>query len=232
MTSLAAIALPIVVAAILLSNLQRLPFAAELIAGLRAAATEWWAVPLFIALYALFALFLLPVGLLSAAAALAWGWKLGGAIELVTCTLVALVPFQLARGALASRVEQFLRRRGVERELVGNRATGQPGNSVFLLLLLRILPVVPYVALNYLAGLARVRRRDYLIATFLGSIPSVFLFQWFVDTAGEGSPLKVLGACAVVALFAIIVRVLSRGRPASPPDGDDRRSASTAPPPG
>jgi len=223
MTSLAAIALPIVVAAILLSNLQRLPFAAELIAGLRAAATEWWAVPLFIALYALFALLLLPVGLLSAAAALAWGWKVGGAIELVTCTLVALVPFQLARGALALRVEQFLRRRGIE-SLAGR-------HEFFPLLLLRILPVVPYVALNYLAGLARVRRRDYIVATFLGSIPSVFLFQWFVATAGEGSPLKVMGACAVVALFAIIVRVLSRGRPASPTDGGGRRSASTAPPP-
>ncbi|HJQ35526.1 MAG TPA: VTT domain-containing protein [Thermoanaerobaculia bacterium] len=224
MTSLAAIALPVVGAAILLANLQRLPFAAELIATPRSFAREWWAVPLFFALYVLFAMLLLPVGLLSAAAALAWGWKAGGAIELIACTVAAMVPFELARGTFASRVEQYLRRRGID--ALSER------RDFFPLLLLRILPAVPYVALNYLAGLARFRRRDYLAATFFGSIPSVFLFQWFIHTAGEGQPLKVIGACAAVAAVAIIVRRLSRGRATPPPAGGDRRSASTAPPPG
>ncbi len=224
MTSLAAIALPVVAAAILLANLQRLPFAAELIATVRTYAREWWAVPLFFALYVLFAMLLLPVGLLSAAAALAWGWQAGGAIELAACTLASMVPFELARSSVARRVEQFLRRRGID-ALSEQR-------DFFPLLILRILPAVPYVALNYLAGLARFRRRDYIAATFFGSIPSVFLFQWFIDTAGEGQPLKVIGACAVVALAAIIVRLLSKGRSAPPPDDGDRHSASTAPPPG
>ena len=230
------VALPIVVVTLLL---QRVPFAAEWIAAIREYGREWWAIPLFAVLYALFALLLLPLAPLSVAAALTWGWKIGGAIELVACVIGSIAPYHLARGGLSARLERFLERRGVatpsfaaEREL-------------YPLLLLRLVPIIPYAALNYLTGLMRFRFRDHLIATFLGSIPSTFLFVWFIDTLGGGAigtatQLQIVAACVAIALFVVIGRaaavwvrrrVLSADRKAPPPDGDDPRFASTAPPP-
>ncbi|HET7711344.1 MAG TPA: VTT domain-containing protein, partial [Thermoanaerobaculia bacterium] len=84
----------------------------------------------------------------------------------------------------------------------------------FALLLLRILPLVPYVALNYLAGLARIRPRDYILTTFFGSIPSVFAFAYFIDTmragvTGAATQARVLAVCAGAAVIVIIARWLA-----------------------
>lgn len=233
------VALPMIAVAVLVANLQGLPFAAKVIAAIRGVAEEWWAVPLFVAMYIVFALLLLPVGLLSAAAALAWGWKLGGSIELISLTIAALVPFHLARSGLAPRVSRFFGRHHAEAPHFDNEP------EFFPLLLIRLVPIIPYVAVNYLAGVARFRKRDYVLATFLGSIPSIYLFSWFVDTVGAGATggathLRVILACAVIAVVAVIMRVAagwvrrrlsSKARTAPPPEPADPRYAAQVPPP-
>lgn len=231
---LLAIVVPIVVVALLATRLGDLPAARAAIAALRSAAGEWWAVPLFVVAYALFTIFLLPVGLLSAAAALTWGWKVGATIELLTLTPASVVPFLLARRGLAGFVQRRIPREDLP-------ALDAP----FHLLILRIVPVVPFVALNYIAGATRIRLRDYVAATLVGSIPSAYLFAYFVDTLagsamGVATQAKIVGACALIAIAAILLRwaalaVTERGRRAAstapPPGGAGRRSGAPVPPP-
>ena len=226
---IAIIGLPIAVVAIVLANMQRFPLVQELVGRMRDAGQEWWAIPLFFAVYCVLALFLLPVGMLSAAAALAWGWQVGGLIDLLAATVASIAPYLIARHRLPKRVEAYLAKHGLSFER-------EP--EFFPLLILRIVPVVPYVALNYIAGLARFRARDYVTATLVGSIPSCFLFAFFIDTLGDSAmgaatQLRILGACAAVAALAIIGRVGVRyaGRIARPRGGGDRRSAAPEPPP-
>ncbi|HEX2060770.1 MAG TPA: glycosyltransferase family 39 protein, partial [Thermoanaerobaculia bacterium] len=92
---LAMIVAPILAIAFVATRLADFPAVRAFVTTLQSAAGEWWAIPLFVAVYVLFAIFLLPVGLLSAAAALMWGWKMGATIELLTSTAAALVPFFL-----------------------------------------------------------------------------------------------------------------------------------------
>lgn len=206
---IAAVALPMMLVAFLMTRAGSLPVVNETINALQDVAGEWWAVPLFFVVYAAFAVLLLPVGLLSIVAAVAWGWKAGGAIELVACTAAAVIPFTLAQGRAAAWVKRRLARSG------GQVPSFSGSDGTFILLLLRIVPLIPYVALNYLAGLARVRRRDFILTTALGSIPSVFVFAYFVDTMTAGAMgiathARILGACVAVAILAIIGRVLAR----------------------
>lgn len=198
------ITLPVILVAILATRLHDFPAARTVVETMRGGAGEWWAVPLFVAVYATFVLLLLPLGLLSAAAALTWGWQIGGAIELVTCTLASLVPFFIARRGLAPWVQRRIAMEHVPAL-----------ESPFTLFLLRVVPVVPFVALNYIAGATRIRTRDYLLATFFGSIPSTFLFAYFVDTMagaaiGAVTHMKIFAVCAAVALFAILGRYAVR----------------------
>jgi uncharacterized membrane protein YdjX (TVP38/TMEM64 family) len=225
---LALVALPVAIAALLLANLQKMPFAQELITLLRGVGGEWWAIPLFLILYVLFALILMPVGILSAAAALAWGWEVGGLLDLIGCTIAALPPFVIGRRGLPRRVRDYLARHEI----------AFPAPEFFPLLILRTVPVFPYVALNYVAGVARYRLRPYVLATFLGSIPSVFLFAFFIDTLGDSATgaatqLRIAGACAAIAVLMIIGRwgVQYAARKARPQDGVDLRSGATEPPP-
>ncbi len=198
------IVIPIAVVAFLATRLGDFPVARAAVETMRAGADRWWAIPLFALLYALFTLFVLPLGLFSAAAALIWGWKVGGAIELVTCTFSAIPPFLLARRGLAGWVERRI-----------SRKDAPVLDSPFALFLLRLVPLMPYVALNYVAGATRVRLRDYVVTTFFGTLPSVFLFAWFVDTMagaaiGVVTHVKIAAVCAVVALVAIAVRLVSK----------------------
>lgn len=202
---LAAIVVPIMAVAALASQLERLPQARCFIASMQVVQGQWWAIPLFFLAYALFALFLLPVGLLSAVAALVWGWKMGGTMDLAACTLAALPPFFLARGGLARWVERHIQRDEVPAL-----------DSPFILFLLRVVPLVPYVALNYIAGSAtRIRTRHFVLTTLAGSIPSAFLFAFFVDTmaagaAGAATQAKIFAVCAVIALAAILLRLAAQ----------------------
>jgi len=195
------IVIPVVAVALVATRLGDIPAAREAVQTMRSGADEWWAVPLFVALYALFTAFFLPVGLLSAAAALTWGWKVGGTIELVACTVVSLVPFFIARHGLAPWIQRRIAREHVP-----------VLESPFTLFLLRVLPVVPYVALNYIAGATRVRTRDYIVTTFLGILPSTYLFAYFVDTmagaaVGAATHAKIAAVCVVIALVAIGMRL-------------------------
>ena len=202
---LLAIVVPIMAVAVLASQVQRLPVVRELITALQSVNQEWWALPLFFIVYALFALFLLPVGLLSAMAALVWGWKFGGTMEVVACTVAALPPFFLARGGLARWVERHIHRDEVPAL-----------DSPFILFLMRVVPLVPYVALNYIAGSAsRIRTRDFVLTTLVGSLPSAFLFAFFVDTMAAGAvgavtQAKIFMVCTIIALVAILLRLAAK----------------------
>lgn len=236
---LVAIALPIVAIAWFAGNLQQYPIAMEFVEFLRSVSREWWAIPLFFAMYVVCAIFFLPVTPLSAAGALAWGWKVGGVIEVFGVTIGALGPFFLARRGLSPALTRFLARRGFVFDPLPRR------RETFVLLVLRIITVVPYVALNYIAGLARIRPRDYIWATFVGSIPPVFVFAWFVDTLGGSATgmvtrFRLIAVCVVVALVAIVMktvasrlreRLLHQAPAAPPPDDDDPRCASPELPP-
>lgn len=226
---LAAIGIPIAVVAVLLANMQSFPLVQELVGRMRDMGREWWAIPAFLIVYAILAFFLLPVGMLSAAAALAWGWQFGGLVDLVAATLAAIAPYHVARNRLPLRVAAYLEKNGV---------TFSAAPGFFPLLILRIVPVVPYVAMNYIAGVARFRFRDYVFATLLGSIPSAFLFAFFIDTLGESATgaatqLRILGACAAIAALLVIGRfgVRYAARIARPRDAAGPRSASPEPPP-
>ncbi|HYH07716.1 MAG TPA: VTT domain-containing protein [Thermoanaerobaculia bacterium] len=200
---LALVVAPILAVAFVATRLSEFPAARAFVTTMQGAAGEWWAMPLFVVAYLVCAIFLLPVGLLSATAALMWGWQMGGTLELVTSTLAALVPFFLARKGLARWVEKRV------------RSEDAPAlHSPFVLFLLRIVPLVPYVALNYIAGATRIRTRDYIVTTLVGSVPSVFLFAYFVDTMAAGAmgaatQAKIFAVCGAVAVVAIILRVIA-----------------------
>lgn len=231
---LAAVVLPIVVVAIIATRLGDFPAVRAAIESLRAVAGEWWAIPLFVLAYVAGSVFLLPLGLLSAAAALMWGWKVAALVELTSVVFACLPPFLLARRGLAGWVERRIPRENLP--LL---------DSPFALFLIRLVPVVPFVALNYLAGATRLRVRDYVVVTAAGCTPSIVLFLYFVDTLagsamGAATQAKIVGACVALAAAAIVfrwaarrvtARVRSGANTARQPDGGDRRFEAPAPPP-
>jgi len=169
----------------------------------------WWAPAVFILFYCVFNVLLVPATILSLTAGAVWGWWKGGLWVLVASTVASAIPFFLARSTASGWIEAQIRKRasGLYEKL--------QNEGFITLLLLRLVPIAPYNVLNYAAGLAGIRTRDYLVATFIGTIPGIFIFTFLADSIAAGviSPrqafLRILMAGVFLAALALISKFLA-----------------------
>lgn len=156
----------------------------------------------FVLLYATVTLAPLPKNVLSAVGGLVFGLGLGSLLTYLAAMLGAVVAFVLGRVLGRSAVERFTGTRVAEVDEMIER------NGLVTVLLLRLVPVVPFTAINYTAGLTRLRRRDYLLGTAVGIVPGTVAYvalgsygtsplSWpFLTAAGALAVLAVGGALA------------------------------------
>ncbi len=118
-------------------------------------------------------------------------------------TLLGGALFGIVRGALYSlagailgSAAAFLIARYAARDLVARHLAARPRLAAVeravsargrtLVLLLRLSPVVPFNALNYLLGLSTVSFGDFLLGS-VGMIPGTFLYAYAGRLAGEAA---------------------------------------------
>ena len=151
---------------------------------------------LFVLAYAALTLLPAPKNVLSVAAGALFGFGTGLALVWVAAMIGALAAFAVARavdpsalswatGRHRERVEQVLHRHGVTAVLV-----------------VRLVPVAPFTAVNYVSGMSTLRLRDYVAGTAVGIIPGTVVAV-AVGAFGLDSPGR-LGA-ALAALVALVV---------------------------
>ncbi len=163
---------------------------------------------IFILLYALRGVVLvIPVGVMSLAGGLAFGKWLGTAYILIGATLGSSLSFLVAR---------YLGRDFVEQKLLKGRIRQFDEkikkNGFKIILFMRLIPLFQYDALNFGAGLSKVKFRDYFFATLLGMAPGGFINA----TLGESleNPLSVqffvaLGFFVLLMLVPTIYKALT-----------------------
>lgn len=169
----------------------------------------WWAPIVYVLLYAAGCVVALPASIFVIAAGFIWGWLLGGAYAMVGGTLGAIVSFFAGRFIGEGLLERFGR--------VGRLVRKQVDHAGFKsLLILRNIPGIPFAALNYGAGVAGVRFRDYLFATVIGIAPSKFVFTYCADalfngSMSEGDAFRRLAiVCALVLAMVLLPSLVKR----------------------
>lgn len=176
--------------------------------------------PLFVATYALATAFALPGSLLTIAGGAIFGFELGVVLNWLGASVGATLAFLLARTLGLDAVHRLL---GARAGRLGQLA----GSHGFVAVLrLRLIPVVPFNMLNFAAGLAGVRFRDYLLGTLIGLVPGTMVYTYFADALLTGASgvrrealvqLFVAGALLVALSFVpALARRLGRGDGASP----------------
>lgn len=179
----------------------------------------------FVAAYVAIVAFSLPgAAVTSVTGGFLFGLVPGTVLNVVSATLGAAAIFLAARwglgSALAARLEASDGRLGRLRE-------GLRRNEVSVLLLLRLVPAVPFFVANLLPALVGVRFATYVWTTAVGIIPGAIVFTSIgvglgaVFDRGESPDLSllweprvigpILGLCALAAL-PIIVRAVRGGK--------------------
>ena len=155
----------------------------ELVERARALDQGW--VFLFAALYLPFSALLLPGTWVTIFCCLVFGfWPTFPAIVLAS-NLGAELAFLLGRTLLRGRVHAWLVTRPKLRAV--ERAIGE--ESFRLVFLLRLTPLVPFNALNYLLGVTPIRFGPYALATFLGMLPGTLLNCYTLASVPDLAPL-------------------------------------------
>ncbi len=143
-----------------------------------------------------------PKPVLATAAGLLFGVLPGLALAVVGFTAGALIAFGVARGMGRRRVAAWF---GRGRLRVLDEVFAERG--VAATLVVRLLPVVPFAATNYCAGVTAVSARSFALGTAVGLVPSTLLAVLLGDALGElGSPRSFLliGAWLVLSAVALL----------------------------
>lgn len=159
------------------------------------AAAGAWGVLAFVVIYAGATLTPFPASALTIASGLLFGLAVGAAVVVFAATLGAWVAFLLARS---------LGRDGVSRIRWARIATVDAmleRRGLISVLLVRLVPLFPFMAVNYAAGLSAVRQRDYLLGTAVGIVPATVGYTAL--GAYGTSPLSWPFAAAVLAITVI-----------------------------
>lgn len=129
-----------------------------------------WAPILYIALYTIGTLCILPSTPLNLAGGAIFGTGLG--------TLWTSI------GALIAAILAFLFTRTIGREVVAKRLAGRwqtidtelCNGGLFYMFAIRLQPIIPYGLVNFASGLTSVTFKDYVLGTALGTVPGVLPF--------------------------------------------------------
>ena len=143
-----------------------------------------WAPVIFVGIYATATALAVPGTILTLAGGAVFGFYWGTLYNFIAANIGANAAFFIARSLGGDAVGRLI---GKDSKVL-NKLDGIVARHGFRgLLTLRLIPLAPFNALNFGAGLMRLKWRDYAIATLVGILPGTAIYTFFADALLQGS---------------------------------------------
>ena len=171
--------------------------------------TGGWAPVLYIGLFILLPAFFFPVAVLALAGGLLFGLWWGSVYTFIGAVLNCALMFLLARYVGRSQVQRLVEQKlspQWQRRL--QMADGKEG--FLLLIILRLIPTVPYNLINYTFGLTGISFSSYLLASAIGIIPGTFAFINIGDKTLEAGSPSFWIAIGLLVLLLVVTGLLGK----------------------
>lgn len=162
----------------------------------------FWSPVIYILIYTVRPLIFFPASVLSIAGGLAFGAWLGTLYTIIGATLGAMLSFYVAK---------TLGKSLVRKEWTGNARKIQSQmeqNGFLYVLLFRLIPVINFDLISYMAALAKVRFSSFALATLLGIIPGTFAYNFLGSSFVSGNPMVILLAVVVFVVLTVVPIVI------------------------
>ncbi len=181
----------------------------------RSLGTPWWSPLVFVPLYAFSVAFGMPGTIPTLAGGAIFGVARGMLFNTIAANLGALFAFLVARYLGRDFVAKILKgRAAMLDEKIGDHGFGT-------MLYLRLIPLVPFNALNFGAGLSRISLRHYVLGTLIGMLPGTLVYTYFADAlmVGTGEArreafINFLIAASVLVAFTVLTWWIRKRRSA------------------
>ena len=147
-----------------------------------------WAPLAYMGLFVVLPAFFFPVAVLALAGGLLFGlWK-GAVYTFIGAVLNCSLMFWMSRHVGRRKIEDLIRRR-LSPQWQQRLARLEGREGFLLLIVLRLIPAVPYNLINYAFGITGMSYGTYILASAIGIIPGTFAFINIGDKALDvGSP--------------------------------------------
>lgn len=139
-----------------------------------------WTPLLFVAAYTVASIVLAPAFLLTVAAGAVYGLWRGTLLAYVATIVGSSAVYGLAVPLARSRLFNWMNR---DRRITAVRRAVS-GDALWVMFLLRLSPVVPYVLLNYGLAFSGVRYRDFVLSS-VGMLPTIVLYVYYGKVVGD-----------------------------------------------
>lgn len=140
----------------------------------------------------------IPAVLVTWTNSLLFGPFWGGVLSIVSATLAAVLCFLLARA-----IGEPLVRRLVGESVWRKTNTFVERHGIQAILIARLVPVVPFDPISYVAGLSRMRLRTFAWATLVGQVPAGMTYSYLGQEIDEPARFVLFGLCAALALLLL-----------------------------
>ena len=180
---------------------------------------EWlrghpWAPVIFVAIYASATALAVPGTILTLGGGAIFGFWWGTLLNMTAANIGANAAFVIARALGRDGVRHLMGSDSKALEKLDN-VVGRHGFQG--LLTLRLIPLVPFNALNFGSGLMPLKWRTYALATLIGIVPGTAVYTFFADALLQGSQeasrealLRVAIAGALLVLLSFLPALLKR----------------------
>ncbi|MCB9756922.1 MAG: TVP38/TMEM64 family protein [Candidatus Omnitrophica bacterium] len=168
-----------------------------------------WGPVIYIIFYIARPLILFPASLLSASAGVIWGVQ-GFMYLLIAANLSAVGEFFIARYLARDAVEKLLKGK------MGNIDVAIEKRGFVTVLLIRLIPNLPWDIQNLGLGLTKVKFRDYFLATFFGIMPGSFALVYFgssfISVIANPQHIWKVGVAVVLLAGVYVLQKFLKGR--------------------
>lgn len=168
-----------------------------------------WAAIAYIGLFALLPAFFFPVAVLALAGGLLFGLFWGSVYTFIGAILNCTLMFLLARYAGREKVEALIQKKLSpvwQQRLQNLNSSG----GFALLVILRLIPAVPYNLINYAFGLTAMPWRTYIIGSAIGIIPGTLAFINIGDKALDVTSPDFWIAIGLLTLLLVVTGFLGK----------------------
>ncbi|MGP4069711.1 TVP38/TMEM64 family protein [Halobacillus sp. B29] len=150
---------------------------------------------LFMGLYAIGPIVVFPTSILSLAAAFAYGLWPGMLYIVIGATAAGITGYVMGR-FFGDSVLKFQESKWSEKIYYRMKERG-----FLYVFVLRLIPIVGFDILSYLAGVTRVKLRSFIIATIFGMLPGTFAYSLVGTSLASGDRQLIFIALTVFALI-------------------------------
>jgi uncharacterized membrane protein YdjX (TVP38/TMEM64 family) len=163
----------------------------------------------YVVVYAVATMFAIPGAALTLTGGALFGPLVGTAATVVGASIGATGSFLIVRVFRRGTV-QVESPTSRWRQVLAQYDARLAHSGFVTVLLLRLMPLVPFNALNYALGFTSVRTRVYVLATVLGIIPGTFAFTYFGDAVTMLMPFHIIGALGVLGILLLLGKFIQR----------------------